>query len=68
MSFNLNETSKVSAQLYSLDGKEVQELMNEKVTNGDFNRPFDVSALPAGIYLMKLNVGDASVTQKIVKQ
>ncbi|HLP20123.1 MAG TPA: choice-of-anchor V domain-containing protein [Chitinophagales bacterium] len=68
MSFNLNETSKVSAQLYSLDGKEVQELMNEKVTNGDFNRPFDVSALPSGIYLMKLNVGDASVTQKIVKQ
>ncbi|HLP50183.1 MAG TPA: choice-of-anchor V domain-containing protein [Chitinophagales bacterium] len=68
MSFNLNEASRVSAQLYSLDGKEVQELMNEKVTNGDFNRPFDVSALPSGIYLMKLNVGDASVTQKIVKQ
>lgn len=67
MSFNLKETAQVSAQLYSLDGKQAQELMSEKVSQGSFNRAFDVNALPSGIYLMKLNVGDASVTKKIVK-
>lgn len=68
MSFNLKETAQVSAQLYSLDGKEMKELMNEKVSQGDFNRPFDVNALSSGIYLLKLNVGEASVTKKIVKE
>lgn len=68
LSFNLKETAQVSAQLYSLDGKAVKELLNEKVSQGDFNRPFDVNALPSGIYLMKLNVGEASVTKKIVKE
>lgn len=67
MSFNLNENSQVSAQLYSLDGKQSMELMNEKVNQGDFNRVFDVNNLSSGIYLMKLNVGEASVTRKIVK-
>lgn len=68
LSFNLLETSTVSSQLYSLDGREVNQLLNEKVDEGNFVRSFSMSDLPAGIYLMKLNVGGATITKKIVKQ
>ena len=68
ISFNLLEASNVSSQLYSLDGREVNMLMNEKVSEGNFARSFNTNDLPSGIYLMKLNVGGASITKKIVKQ
>ncbi|MCX6198091.1 MAG: T9SS type A sorting domain-containing protein [Bacteroidetes bacterium] len=68
VSFDLKETEMVSSQLFSLDGKEVNRLMNEKVSEGNFVRTFNTNDLPSGIYLMKLNVGGASVIRKIVKQ
>lgn len=68
ISFDLKEANNVSLQLYSLDGKLVKQLINEKMSEGNFNRQYDVNDLSAGIYLVKLNVGGASVTRKIVKQ
>lgn len=68
ISFNLLEAANVSSQLYSLDGREVNQLMNEKVNGGNFVRSFNMNDLPSGIYLMKLNVGGATITKKIVKQ
>jgi hypothetical protein len=35
---------------------------------GNFNQQFDANDLAAGIYLVKLNVGDASITKKTIKQ
>ena len=68
ISFDMKESEMVTAQLFSLDGKEVNQLMSEKVSEGNFIRTFNTSNLSAGIYLMKLNVGGASVTRKMVKQ
>lgn len=68
ISFDLKEADNVSAQLYSLDGKLMKELINEKMNSGNVNQQFDVNDLAAGIYLVKLNVGGATITKKIVKQ
>lgn len=68
ISFDLKETEKVSAQLYSLDGRLVKELINEKTADGHFTQNSDAGGLSSGVYLIKLNVGDASVTKKILKQ
>lgn len=68
ISFDLKSNEQLSASIYSLDGQLSRELMNEKVQQGYFNRSFDVQGLPAGIYLVKLNAGNASVTKKIIKQ
>lgn len=68
ISFNLLEAANVSSQLYSLDGRETNQLMNEKISEGNFVRSFNTNDLPSGIYLMKLNVGGATITKKIVKQ
>lgn len=67
ISFNLKNTDKVSAKLYSLDGKLNKELVNENMNEGNFNRSFDISTMPAGIYLLKMNIGESFVTEKIVK-
>ncbi len=68
ISFDLKSNEQLSASIYSLDGKLSRELMNEKGQQGYFNRSFNVQDLPAGIYLVKLNAGSASVTKKIIKQ
>ena len=68
ISFDLKASEQLSASIYSLDGKLSRELMNEKGQQGFFNRSFNVQDLPAGIYLVKLNAGTASVTKKIIKQ
>jgi hypothetical protein len=68
LTFNMKKTEITSANIYSLDGKIAKELMNEKLVPGNFNRSFSIDELPSGIYLVKLNAGDASVTQKIIKE
>jgi len=67
LSFDLLETSEVSAQLFTLDGRLVYELMNEHLSAGNCSRTISANDLNAGIYLVKLNVGQSSVTKKIVK-
>jgi len=62
------EANTVSSQLYSLNGQLVKQLINAKTEQGHVVQNFDVRDLPSGIYLVKLNVGDASVTKKIIKQ
>ncbi len=66
ISFEMKETNSVSSQLYSLDGKVCKQLMNEKLSEGNFSRAFDINDMPSGIYLVKINVGESSVTKKII--
>jgi|GEM_PF-3258603 len=68
VTFNLKETADVQAQLYSLSGELVSELMNENISSGICNRVFNVNNIPQGIYMVKLNVGGATIVKKIVKQ
>jgi hypothetical protein len=68
LSFDLTEPNTVSSELYALDGQLVKQLINAKAEVGHFMQNFDVRDLPSGIYMVKLNVGEASVTKKIIKQ
>ena len=68
LSFSIEEGNNVSVQLYSLDGHNVGNLLNENLQEGHFNRTFNISHLASGIYLVKLKVGASYTTHKIVKQ
>jgi len=68
LSFNVKKAAEVSAMVYSLEGKLCKELFNEKLGSGSFNRSYDISTLPAGIYLVKLNIDGVSETRKITKE
>jgi hypothetical protein len=68
ISFSMKESNTVSAQLYSLEGRNIKNLLSETLQQVNFNRAFDITDLSSGIYLVKLKVGDSFTTQKIVKQ
>ncbi len=68
VSFDLKETEDVNVKLFTLNGVMAKELMNEKVNQGFCNRVFDMDGLASGVYLLKLQVGDAYITKKIVKE
>lgn len=68
LSFNANESMDLTAELYNLNGELVKNLMDEKVNEGTFTRNFNISDLSAGVYMVKLTSGTASVTQKVFKQ
>ncbi len=67
LSFDVKENTKVEATLISLNGQAAQTLMNEEVSTGSFNRSFNADNLATGVYLLKLQAGNASVVKKIIK-
>ena len=68
VSFNLKESGTVVGNVIDLNGQVVKGILHENVSAGNFNRSFDLDGLSAGIYLVKLQVGDAFTVSKIVKQ
>jgi len=67
LAFNLNQNSQVKAALITLNGTLVSQLMNEQISSGSFNRSFQIPDLAAGVYLVKLQIGNSAVVKKIVK-
>ena len=67
LSFDVKSAAQASASVYSIDGKLCQPLFNQKLNTGLFNGSYNISSLPAGIYLIRLNVDGQIVTKKISK-
>jgi len=55
----------VSLNVYDVIGKEVQILVNENLSVGNYKVEFDGSDLPSGVYFYKLEAGDFSETRRI---
>jgi hypothetical protein len=68
LSFDVLKEGNASASLYSVDGKFCRQLFNENLSSGSFSRNYNIASLAPGIYLVKLNIGGATVTKKIVKE
>jgi hypothetical protein len=57
----------MSLKIVDLFGREVINIMDGVKSPGEYTIRIDVSDLPAGIYLIRLQAGSESVTRKIVK-
>ncbi|MBU2651098.1 MAG: T9SS type A sorting domain-containing protein [Bacteroidetes bacterium] len=53
--------------LYTISGLWIRRLVNEVMPAGVHEMELDVSALPEGVYLVRLQAGDGVVTKKLVK-
>ena len=51
--------------VYDLTGKEVAELVNERVQPGKYEVTFDASALASGTYFVRINAGSYTESKKI---
>lgn len=68
LSFDLKETAPVMAEVMSMNGQLVKTLLNETINEGSFQNSYNMADLPAGIYLVKMQTGNALVVKKVVKQ
>jgi hypothetical protein len=66
--FDLKQSETVSIAVYSLDGRLSKQLLTGVLFNaGSFSQSFNLIDLPSGIYLLKMNVGNSTVTRKLIK-
>lgn len=65
-SFFINHSSKVRLTLFDINGKKITDIINEQRFYGKNSIPFNVSSLPAGIYLYKLETSEFNDTKKMV--
>jgi hypothetical protein len=66
ISFQLPTAGFVKLKVFDLLGREVANLVNEKLSAGSYKYDFNASALPSGIYFYKLETENFSETRKMV--
>lgn len=66
ITFDIVKTSDVKLLVYDALGREVEELVNERLSNGSYKVDFNSSHLTSGVYFYKLTAGDFSDTKSMV--
>ncbi|MCB1060959.1 MAG: T9SS type A sorting domain-containing protein [Calditrichaeota bacterium] len=66
LTYSINKTQRVSLDLFDVQGRHVQTLVNEINTAGAHSVSFDGSHLSSGIYFANLRSGDNSRVTKLV--
>lgn len=64
--FSIKNESYTTLKVYNSIGKVVTELVNKKLTQGEYSISFDGSKLTSGIYFYELRAGDYSDTKKMI--
>ena len=65
-SFFLHKSGTVKLSLYDVNGKLVCDLLNEYRYFGSTEVPFDVSGLPAGMYVYKLETAEYKASKRLL--
>ncbi|MCU0372786.1 MAG: T9SS type A sorting domain-containing protein [Ignavibacteria bacterium] len=66
ISFSVPQSGFVSLKVYDLTGREVANLVNNKLEAGTYEYDFDGSKLTSGIYFYRINAGSYSETMKMM--
>lgn len=66
VTLDVSSRSQISMQLVDIVGKTVRNLYNGELNAGSFNLDVDVSGLDSGVYLMKVNVNNQLITERVV--
>jgi hypothetical protein len=61
------ETGPVKLNMLSMDGKNVETIINSGQKEGNYRKDVSVSDLPEGVNILRLQVKDQIVTKKFVK-
>lgn len=64
--FDLPNSGKVKLIVYDMLGKELAELVNEKLEAGSYSFKWDGAALSSGVYFYQLQSGEFNVTKRMV--
>jgi hypothetical protein len=64
--YSLTATSRVSLKIYDLMGRDIKNVLSERQTPGRYKAIVDLSDIPAGNYLYKLEGAGAPLTKMLV--
>lgn len=64
--FSVGTTAQTSLKIYDLSGKEVAELMNDKLIEGSYTVTFDGSNLASGVYCYVLKSGNFEQVKRMM--
>jgi hypothetical protein len=64
--YQLPEASKVSIQIFDIQGREIVTLINDNVKAGYYNVIWNAPDNPAGVYLLRIEAGSYRATRKVV--
>lgn len=67
VSYQVEKTSRVQLALHSMQGQQVQLLINETKRPGRYTATLDGSNLAPGVYLYRLQIGNKTYAGKLVK-
>ncbi len=67
ITFNLNEPGMVQAEVINTSGSIVAKITDEFYSAGEHQLRWDGGGLAAGVYIIKMTVGDMIYTKKVVK-
>jgi hypothetical protein len=66
-SFHISQYQKVTIEIFEMNGRKVVSILDDYLYAGHHQVQLDVSALPSGYYLVRLQAGGNCVTKKIIK-
>lgn len=66
INFSIPKTSAVKLTVYDLTGKEVEVLVNQNLSAGDYKVDFTANKLASGIYFYRLQAGNFIETKKMI--
>jgi hypothetical protein len=64
--YSVAQTEYASLTVYDVAGRKVRDLVMDVVATGDHQAVFDAADLPSGLYFVRLQTANQSVTQKIM--
>ena len=64
--YSIPNQSKVIIKVYDILGSEIETLVNEEKSAGNYNIEFNASNLPSGVYFYRLQAGDFVQTKKMI--
>ena len=65
-SLNMKHAATVKLTIFNVLGNEIETLVNETKSSGEYEVNFNAGNLPSGVYYYRLQAGDFSQTKKLV--
>jgi hypothetical protein len=62
----IHDSGYLISDLFTSDGSKIRELLRQQVCPGDFEMEIDMSFLPAGVYLLRLQVAEEIAVRKLL--
>jgi hypothetical protein len=64
--FDISKSDFVSLKVYDMQGREVANLVNEKMSTGSYSVKFNASNLSSGVYYYSLRTSGSVITNKML--